>query len=722
MYASDTFLKLVGQTQEECSNFGWTNVLHPEDAERTIEAWKKCVNEEGKWDIAHRYKGVDGKWHNILARGVPVRDKYSNIICWAGINLDIDQLKYTQQELQKSKEREQQRANELEVILDAIPAVIWMSRNAEATEVYGNKTANELMQVSKNQNVARNSTTSYVKEIKFCRNGIEIPVNELPIFTAFKGKMVTDYEMDLVYPDESVVNLLGNACPIFDKDGNLICGLAAFINITALKNVQKHLRESERKFSQLANAIPQLSWISRPDGFRIWFNERWYEFTGTTFDEVKGWGWLKVQAPEFINEVVQIWKEQLGKNQAFEKIHPLRGKDGQYRQFLTRVVPLLDKNGNVLYWFGTNTDITEIKKIEQSLKENQEKYHTLLELLPLGLQLVNDKGETIYANEKFRSYFPEHGENIDFITKDGSKLKLNDLPVNRVLVEKKYISNIDFGIDYMGKTRWFNASAAPMPGNVEFIIAYNDISEKFKHDKELQDISDQLKRLNSTKDKLFVIIAHDLRNPFTSLMGFSEVLINQHETYSSEEIKKYLGIIYDSAKQAHTLLENLLNWSRSQTGALEIKPEKLDIKNILVNNIKLAHNMALKKDINISLHFEKNLSVIADKNTIDLVVRNLLSNAIKFSYPGGKINVSLIAKKQSVEVTIKDFGVGINKHNLAKLFNIDSKFTSLGTHKEKGSGLGLVLCKEFIEKNKGTISIASDTNKGCTVSFNLPRA
>ena len=238
----------------------------------------------------------------------------------------------------------------------------------------------------------------------------------------------------------------------------------------------------------------------------------------------------------------------------------------------------------------------------------------------------------------------------------------------------------------------------------------------------LTDKNNELKQLNATKDKFFSIIAHDLKSPFSSLMGFAEMLTLNAETKNTKEVIEYSHVIHNSTKRLLGLVENLLQWSRTQIGTTEFKPSQIDISIQTHNIVSLLRLTAEEKDIVISPKIERNLVAWADENLYNTVLRNLLSNAIKFSRVGSVIYVTAGIKDHMIEVSVADSGVGIRQENLEKLFMVDSTFSTKGTFNEKGTGLGLVLCKEFVEINKGTLWADSELEKGSTFYFTVPLA
>ena len=230
----------------------------------------------------------------------------------------------------------------------------------------------------------------------------------------------------------------------------------------------------------------------------------------------------------------------------------------------------------------------------------------------------------------------------------------------------------------------------------------------------------ELRELNATKDKFFSIIAHDLKNPFNTMMGFTELLLDNLEDYDQDKLREFIGILSETSKQSYALLENLLEWSRSQTGRIQIAPENVDLHELVKENVNLLQNHASKKKIKLVNDVAHHFNVYADANMVRTVIRNLISNAIKYTREEGSITASATETKGMVEVSITDTGIGIKPENLKKLFRIDANYSTKGTADEGGTGLGLILCKEFINKNKGEIWVESEFGKGSVFKFTLP--
>ena len=263
---------------------------------------------------------------------------------------------------------------------------------------------------------------------------------------------------------------------------------------------------------------------------------------------------------------------------------------------------------------------------------------------------------------------------------------------------------------------------------VELVARLNStlkLSNSYKEIKhqadELKQYSEKLAESNATKDKFFSIIAHDLKGPFNVILGFSDLILEtEFEISDPAEILDFVHTIRDSAQHTYELLVNLLEWAKSQTGKMQFNPETISIEKLFNEAINLAESAAKNKNIEISFVQSENLEIYADKNMIATILRNLIGNAIKFTPKNGKINLKSALKNNAVLITVSDTGIGIEPNNIAKLFKIGEIFYSKGTENEKGTGLGLILCKEFIEKHGGKIWVKSELGKGSDFKFTIP--
>ncbi|NIJ45218.1 PAS domain S-box-containing protein [Wenyingzhuangia heitensis] len=405
------------------------------------------------------------------------------------------------------------------------------------------------------------------------------------------------------------------------------------------------------------------------------------------------------------------------------------------------------KNGNWVYLeiFGTNQlnnpaiksvvlnirDITERKKTESTLKSNYSLLRIAGETAKFGgwnYDIASKKltwsDEIAIMREEPIGYSPDLHTGISAYT-----------PEFRNKIAKVFKNCLENGISYdeemriitaKGKKIWVRTIGEAVRDEQGTIVkiqgSFQDINQRKLKDEKLRKSEQQLKELNATKDKLLSIIAHDLRNPFATIIGYSDLLANNIHDFNTTDIINFNSYINTTAVNTLALLDNLLNWAKSQTGQITFKPEKLNLSSIIKNSIDILHQSAKLKNIILNYIQPKDFYVFTDNYMVKIIIRNLVTNAVKFTKSNGTISINTTQENNYVKVTISDNGIGMSKKTLTQLFTTQTNETTSGTENEKGFGLGLLLCKEFVEKNKGKIWVESELGVGTTFYFTLPIA
>ena len=249
--------------------------------------------------------------------------------------------------------------------------------------------------------------------------------------------------------------------------------------------------------------------------------------------------------------------------------------------------------------------------------------------------------------------------------------------------------------------------------------------ERKRVEQEKNELIEKLRDLNASKDKLISLISHDLRSPFNSLLGFSEILVSEFDSLTHDEILEYLKVIYDSSKNLFNMTNNLLQYSRIQMGRIEFNPKIINLSKQVKSSINLIKGNAIKKHINLMLNIDNSIHVFADEDMLNSIIQNLVSNGIKFTRKGGDVKIFAEERQNEkeekvVKISIEDNGIGIYEPDIENIYKNKINSTP-GTDKEYGTGLGLLLVKEFIERNSSKLSISSKVNAGSTFSFTLPQ-
>ena len=378
---------------------------------------------------------------------------------------------------------------------------------------------------------------------------------------------------------------------------------------------------------------------------------------------------------------------------------------------------------------NTNPTYQELEKqIEESAKRDEEKFKHLIKNSFDMIVLLDSNGMQHYVSEsceRILGYKPEELINISVIEKmvhpedqEETIVGLTDILENSTNGGSQYRHRHKNGGWVYLEAFGTNQIENPLIKSV--VLNVRDITEHKKAEKELKESKARLMEANATKDRFFSIIGHDLKSPFNSILGFSEILINRIDKKNYHDIEKYAKIINYSSHRAMNLLTNLLEWSRTQTGKIKFNPVHFEFSAAINEVVELSNDSAQQKSIFISKKIPNNIQIVADKAMVKTILRNLISNAIKYSNPGGEIIISTEQKENELIVIVTDNGVGIKKGNIDKLFRIDYNYSTLGTNRETGTGLGLLLCKEFIEMHGGKIWAESNIVNGCTFHFSLP--
>jgi len=505
------------------------------------------------------------------------------------------------------------------------------------------------------------------------------------------------------------------------------CVFAQLRDISELKEAEARLQERENFLITLID--------NQGEGLVMSDQNETVVFANLAAEEIYGLpegSFLGRSLFEFVDsgQAAVLRKQTLQRKQGIKNTYELTisQPNGQKRCLLVTAVPQYGSRDGE--WAGSLAifrDISDRKQMEIALAQSEQNYRHLVNMMPEAL-IVHSEGKIVFTNDRslqlicagHRDQVVGH-DVLEFVQEQSRPTVIkrmkevvemgSSLPV---MLEK--IKCLDGNI--------LDAEVTAIPliymGKKSAIVIIRDVSERLKSETELNQSHEQLRQLNATKDKLFSIIAHDLRNPFNQLLGFSELLLSNHCRYEPERREKFITQIYQASKQGYNLLENLLEWSRSQTGNISFRPQLFDIKIVVYEVVSQFENTAHIKNIKLTSNLSQKSTVFADENMLKAVMRNLLSNAIKFSHAGSQVQIVTRIRKDYMEVGIIDSGIGIETENIEKLFRPDINYSTPGTAREKGTGLGLLICKEFIERNAGKIWVESSLGKGSKFNFTLP--
>ncbi len=613
---NDGFKELFGYTDAEIlpGIDSWSLGIHPEDRDRIVAGIHEVIDNGGKqWADQYRFRRSDGTYAIIYDRGYALHDTSGKPYRMVGAMQDIT-------EQTQSKEALHRTQLQLEQALSAglVSTYFW---DIKKDLIYGDNMLAQLFSVS--PEVAQSGLSLQKLTEAIHPEDSERVMKAISDSVATGKDYAADYRVKNAEGDYRWVAARGRVN--YNKEGDPISFPGTLVDISDRKQSEKALAESEEQFRNFGNNIYNLAWIADRQGWIFWYNRRWFDYTGTDLEEMQGWGWEKVHHPDHIEGVVSFVEKAWKKDEPWELIFPLRRYDGVYRWFLTRCVPVKDKEGKVYQWIGTNTDINDKVEIEQEL-ENRVEQRT----------------------------------------------------------------------------------------------------------KALEDSNQMLARSNAELEQFAYVSSHDLQEPLRKIQIFSNLLVERHSAEMSENAKKYVGKVQDSAVRMNGLIKDLLEFSRLTEKTAEFK------------NVDL--NMILKDvsgDLEISLE-QKRAVIKADKLPIikgvplqlNQLFYNLINNSLKFSKEATDTVIEITSKKLDRETNqrfgelnaytdyymlrFQDNGIGFNQDYADKIFTIFQRLNDKS--KFGGYGIGLAICQKVVNNHNGIIFAEGKENEGASFTVILPIA
>ncbi len=500
-------------------------------------------------------------------------------------------------------------------------------------------------------------------------------------------------------------------------------------DISARKLHEEALRE-ERNFSEaVLQSLPGIFYMfTYPDLRLTRWNKYHEKLLGFTSRELKDKFITDWFLPESRGRLMDALKEVMEKGFATMDSN-LITKDGSIIPCILTGVRI--KINNQQFIMGVGTDISQRKKMEEELSKSEAQLRTLLNTLPDLVWLKDEKGVYLACNEAFERYMNRRADEIigktdfDLVEPDRAKV-FQQQDEEAIRLGRSLASEEWTVLNNNGDRAFVETKKTPMYDNAGKFMGVlglgHDLTQRKKAEAEVEKANELLLKINAEKDKFFSIIAHDLRNPLTSFLGLTQILDENLSGLSLGQIREMAQVMKKSAGNLFQLLENLLSWANMQQGLISFKPERIALHEQVEEVVEQSvQEMARAKNIQVSYEVSPGIRVFADKNMVQAVIRNLLSNAIKFTPKKGKIILSVNpAKKGFVEVKISDNGMGMSREILDNLFLLNANTSRPGTEGEHSTGLGLLLCKEFITKHGGRIWAESKEGKGSIFHFSLP--
>ena len=562
------------------------------------------------------------------------------------------------------------------------------------------------------------------------------------------GERVAPFDTIRQHKSGAPIDVALTVSPIRNREGRIVGASKVTRDIGERKRLEARERESEHLFRALANSIANLAWMARPDGWIYWYNDQWYGYTGTTPADMEGWGWECVHDPAALPAVKKQWQDSIASGTPFEMVFPLRGGDGQFRRFVTRVNPVRDSQGHVVHWFGTNTDVenelrateanAELRERERLAREEAELQKRLLHSLfmqaPTLIAVLRGPDHRIeLANARIcEAWGRTEAEIIN-------RPLLDALPEVRDQVFPSLLDEVyRSGTPYVGQetpaslmrkggsieTVYFNFVYSPfrgVDGEIEGIFAIaSDVTDQVLARNQVNQLREAAEAANRAKDEFLAMLGHELRNPLSPILTALQ-LMRLRGTVGAERERT---VIERQVTHLTRLVDDLLDVSRIARGKVELKQELIEVAEVVAKAVEMTSPLLEQRMHTLDLQVPRSgLPLRGDATRLSQVVSNLLTNAAKYTPAGGHITVRGSEEQGQVVLRVRDTGIGIAADALAHVFDLFVQERQALDRSHGGLGLGLTIVRNLVEHHGGTVS-ASSEGRGAGSEFvvRLPKA
>ena len=782
-YASPSFLNLVGITQQQCSEFGWGDVLHPDERENTIAAWQECVKTQGKWDTEHRFRGVDGQWHPVLARGAPVRDDAGEITCWAGINLDISNIKKAEIALVRANrillarsltnlalinatdERTYLRTA-CQIVVDACGhTMMWIGYSDHSAEKRvlpvaafgvdeGYLEGANITWGDDERGHGPAGTAIRSRQPNICHDTAEdarmAPWRSEALKRGFRSSialpMIAQNDMlGVLSIYASVPNAFseGEVKVLADIAHDIAFGVS-FLRLRAANALaEQSLRDSEERYRDLANSIPALLWVADSHGVTTSHNRRWYDYTGQFPAHAAGDGWAEIVHPDDLARVIECWSQSVSTGANYSVEYRLRrATDGAFRWHLVEALLRKDPEGRPLGWFGTCIDIEDRKLAEDILRERTSelereiterrkadtklanayaKLESVLESIADGFYALDAQWKFTFFNQRAEEMLRNKREDVI------GKSFFDIFPMVRDSVVHSHYRHVMetrrmeiFTAFSPIMNRWVSFRVFPSSDG-GFSVYFEDITEAREAAAALEVAKAEAERANYAKSAFLTSMSHELRTPLSAIIGFSQILEMDPDIKKSGRCTLSLNHIIKSGKHLLSLINDLLDLSRIEAGQITTNPVPISPAIFLSGLIATLYPLSSARSITVSVAPCDGLpNIWADETRLTQVMHNLTTNAIKYNRPGGRVD--LTCERLNVDklrLTVVDTGVGIAVERRNEVFE---PFNRLGREASaiEGTGIGLALARRLLHLMNGDIDFSSGPGEGSKFWIDIP--
>jgi PAS domain S-box-containing protein len=722
-YASESFLNLVGLTQEQCSEFGWGDALHPNDTSRTIASWKECVRTEGDWEIEHRFRGTDGQDHPILARGVPVRDKEGRIVSWAGINLDISRLKTSEDALQSSEERQR-----LALTAARLGNWEWDLKNDRVVSLNGLSILFGRREDQEFRNHEEFLSVVHLDDRTIVLQGIErsLTVGE-----------PHEIEYRVLWPDGSIHWLATRGAIFFDPDGTPSRMVGVSLDITERKNAEAEIRQlneslerrvqertaelaeanqalldGKQRLRAIFDATFQFVGLLSLDGILLEANKTALDFCGLNRDDVVGrpfwearWWTLSVATQDRLKQAIR--DAASGEFVRYEV--DVRGIGDVVATIDFSLKPIKDDDGRVTLLIPEGRDITDQKKAAEALRQSEAALRESHRIAGVGTWEWDIDSDTVtWSDELYRIAgrdpslpAPNYAQNTELHTAE-SLARLDAVIHRTVQTGEPYEIELEM-IGGDGVNRWIIGRGETVRTPDGQIIGLrgtvHDITARKRFEEELRRARDQAMAATQAKSEFLANMSHEIRTPMNGVIGMTELLL---ATPLEPLQRDYAETIRSSGEALLTVINDILDFSKIEAGKLTIEIVEFHLAGLIEEVARLLAPRARQKGLEIDCRIDPALPSIlrGDPIRIRQVLTNLAGNAVKFT-DHGQVTIEVgptdsTDENLKVKILVRDTGIGIPENRQGDIFESFTQVEGGNNRRHGGTGLGLTICRSLV--------------------------
>ncbi len=702
----------TGQTPEQYQGGGWLDAVHPDDRARTRALWERAVAARAPCEYEHRLRRHDGDYRYFSVRSVPVFADDGSIREWAGIKTDITQRKLTEQSLRDG-------VRQLGELADAMPQIVW-GAGPDGHFDYYNRRWYEF--TGRPEGPAGDTSWADVVHPDDQKNSLERWHSALASGDAYEieyrlRRKAGDYRWYLT-----------RALPVRDSAGTITRWLGTCTDIDERKR-------TEDRYQTLVLAIAQIIWTSDPQGQMIGEQPSWAAYTGQTPEQYQGRAWLDAVHPDDRVYSQAVWQRAVAARAPCEYEHRLRRHDGEYRYFSVRRVPVFADDRSIREWAGINTDITQRKLTEQSLRDGVRQFRELADAMPQIVWGARPDGLFDYYNRRWYDFTgrPDgSGGDASWADVVHPDDQADSLERWRSAVESGDAYEIEYRLKRRdGEYRWYLTRAVPVRDQSNAITRWlgtcTDIDERRRTEDQLHGYATQLVQSNRELEDFAAIASHDLQEPLRKIRSFVGYLRDEQAANLNVEGRDYLNRIQNAATRMAALVSDLLEFSRISSKGRAFVPVDLNevARDVVVDlEARLAETHG-------RVEISELPTVASDSIQMRQLLQNLIGNALKFHRtdvaPIVRVSAEIldtvgangrIQPAASCRISVADNGIGFDEKYLDRVFTIFQRLHGRGVY--EGTGIGLAICRKIVERHGGSITARSHVGEGTTFVVTLP--